>query len=268
VLQKLSASISRWALSAYFYLIVFYLIFPVLIIFPISLSNNTFLRFPPSNFGIRWYQTFVNDPAWMEATILSFSVAISVSILATVIGTMAVLALERRKLRFSNLLSYFMSSPLLIPHIFIALGVLIFTISLGVENSIFALIGAHTAIAIPYVVLIVGASHRQLDLTLERAARVLGAGPIRAFFAAAFPSLLPSVVAAAVFAFFVSFDELVIAQFLMNGRETLPMRIWADLRLELRPTIAAVSSLLIILTTVAMLLAELLRRRTASLTST
>ena len=259
--------LSKFALPTYFYLVVCYLIFPILIILPISFSNNSFLRFPPSNFGLRWYQTYFSDPAWIEATILSFSVAIVVSILATLVGTLAVLSLQRNKFRLGSLISYSMSSPLLVPHIILALGILIFSITIGLDGSVLVLIGAHTTMAIPYVVLIVGASHRQLDPTLERAARVLGAGPVRAFFSAAFPSLLPAVVAAAVFAFFVSFDELIISQFVLSGRETLPMKIWADLRLQLRPTIAAVSTLLIIFTTAAMFIAELLRRRTASLSS-
>ena len=129
------------------------------------------------------------------------------------------------------------------------------------------LAGAHATIAIPFVVLIVGAAHRQLDPTFEKAARVLGAGPVRAFFSAAFPSLLPGIIAAFVFSFFVSFDELIISEFMMSEQETLPMRIWADLRLELRPTIAAVSSLLIVVTTLGMGLAEIFRRRSVSISN-
>lgn len=263
--KKNKRNLSKFLLSAYFFGIIIYMIFPILIILPISFSNNPFLRFPPSNFGVLWYETYFNDPIWVAATILSFKVAIFVSLIATVIGTLAVLALERRTIMFKNFVGYFITSPIIIPHIFIALGVFILAVRLGLEDNAITLIGAHSAIAIPFVVLIVGASHRQLDPTFERAARVLGAGPIRAFFSAAFPSMLPGIIAAAVFSFFVSFDELIIAQFLMSAQETLPMRIWADLRLELRPTIAAVSSLLIIITTLGMGAAEILRRRGAAL---
>lgn len=113
------------------------------------------------------------------------------------------------------------------------------------------------------MVLITSAAIRQIDPTIARAARVLGAGPLRAFRVATLPPLIPAIAAAAIFAFFVSFDELIIAQFLMKGSETLPMRIWADLRLDFNPTVAAVSTLLIVVTTLAMGVAETLRRRAA-----
>jgi putative spermidine/putrescine transport system permease protein len=99
----------------------------------------------------------------------------------------------------------------------------------------------------------------------ERAARVMGAGPTRSFFTATFPSLRSSVVAAAIFAFFISFDELIVALFLMGDKQTLPVRIWTDLRFELSPTIAPISTLMVVLTTVAMIVAEALRRRASRL---
>lgn len=252
---------ARGLLTVYFAAVVFYLVFPILIVLPISFSNNDFLRFPPTNFGLRWYEDYLTDPVWIDATILSFQVAAIVAVVATVTGTLAVLALERGRPRFGRSISGFITLPIVIPHIFIALGVFIFAVRFGWDDNMFLLAGVHSAIALPFVVLIVGASHRQLDPALEQAARVLGAGPVRAFFAAAFPSLLPAIVAGAVFAFFVSFDELIIAQFLMSRHETLPMRIWADLRLELRPTLAAVASILIVVTTLALAGAELFRRR-------
>lgn len=266
-MKKKSMKLSKLLPTGYFLVVILYLIFPLLIIIPISFSNNPFLRFPPTNLGVLWYETYFNDPVWVGATILSLKVAVIASTLATIIGTMAVLVLERQALRFKNVLTYFMTSPIIIPHIFIALGMFILAVRLGIDDNAITLAGAHATIAIPFVVLIVGAAHRQLDPTFEKAARVLGAGPVRAFFSAAFPSLLPGIVAALVFSFFVSFDELIISEFMMSEQETLPMRIWADLRLELRPTIAAVSSLLIVVTTLGMGLAELYRRKSINMSN-
>ncbi len=256
--------IRGWALSGYFWLMVLYLMFPIFIVIPISFSDSEFLEFPPETLGIRWYEAYFGNPVWVEATLLSLRVALFSSLLATLVGTMAVVFLERRAFRLKAVLVTTITAPIIIPHIFIALGVFIFAVRLGFDDSSLALVGAHATIALPFVVLIVGAAARQLDPTIERAARVLGAGPLRAFWAASFPSLLPAIVAAAVFSFFVSFDELIIADFLMSSRETLPMRIWADLRLEVSPTVAAVSSILIVATTVAMVAAEVLRRRSAN----
>ena len=197
----------------------------------------------------------------MRATALSFQVALLASALATILGTLAVLVLERQRLPGSAAVRVLVTAPMIVPHIFLAVGIFVFAVRLGAAGNALTLACAHAAIALPFVVLIVGAAVRQLDPTLERAARVLGAGPLLAFKVATLPGLLPSIVAASVFSFFVSFDELIIAEFLMSGRETLPMRIWADLKLQLNPTVAAVSTLLIAVTVVALGGAEWLRRR-------
>ncbi len=251
----------RWWPKAYFLLILAYLLFPLVIVVPLSFGDDSLMQFPPTSWGLRWYTTYFSDSVWIAATLLSLKVALMASALATVVGTLAVIALERQLIPGKVALQGLISSPMIVPHIFIALGVFILAIHVGIENSVLTLAGAHATIALPFVVLMVGAAMRQVDPTLERAARILGAKPFRAFFSATFPSLLPAIVAAAVFSFFVSFDELIIAEFLMSGRETLPMRIWADLKLDLNPTISAVSTLLIVVTVIGMGGAEILRRR-------
>jgi putative spermidine/putrescine transport system permease protein len=255
---------SRIWLSVYFWTIVAYLIFPIFIIIPISFGESQFLRFPPDRLSLVWYRTYLNDPAWIGATITSLKVALATSVLSTAIGVMAVVALDRSAGRARSALTYFITSPVIIPHIFIALGVFIFAIRLGFSDSQLTLVGGHATIALPFVVLIVGSAMRQIDPTMERAARVLGASPFRAFYVATLPGILPAITAAGVFTFFVSFDELIIAQFLLSSQETLPMRIWADLKLEISPTVAAVSSILVVVTTFAMGAAELLRRSAAA----
>ena len=166
-------TLSRALLSGYFWLLVAYLMFPIFIVIPISFSESQFLEFPPSELGLRWYHAYVEDPVWVAATFLSLRVALMASLLATLVGTMAVIVLERRAFRLKALLVTAITSPIIIPHIFIALGVFILAVRLGFDDSSLALVGAHATIALPFVVLIVGAAARQLDPTLERAARVL-----------------------------------------------------------------------------------------------
>tara|TARA_B110000008_G_scaffold212166_1_gene211141 strand:- start:459 stop:1292 length:834 start_codon:yes stop_codon:yes gene_type:complete len=255
---------STIVLKVYVVIIWAFLLFPLLIVVPISFSNNTFLSFPPSNFGLRWYEEFFSDSGWVEATLLSLELASISSVVATFVGTLAVLAMERNDFRLKAAAQYFVYAPIIVPTIFIALGVFIFALRFGLSDNVMFLAMAHATLAIPFVVLIVSAAHRQLEPTSEMAARVMGAGPVRAFFAASFPALLPSIVASLVFAFFISVDELIVAEFLLSGRETLPMRIWANLRLELRPTLAAASTILIVATVLGMTGAELLRRRSAA----
>lgn len=249
-------------LRIYFWVMVAYMIFPVLVVIPVSFSSSEFLRFPPQDVSARWYMAYFNDPVWIAATVTSFRVAVLSTVISTTAGTMAALAISRAPRRSQTPLTYAATVPILIPHIFIALGVFILALRLGLTDSETTLALAHAAVAMPFVVLITSAAIRQIDPTMERAARVLGAGPFRAFRVATLPPLIPAIAAAAIFAFFVSFDELIIAQFIMKGSETLPMRIWADLRLDISPVVAAVSGLLIVVTTLAMMIAELLRRRT------
>lgn len=250
-----------WLGTGYLTLVFVFLMFPLLVIVPLSFGADEFMRFPPSALSLRWYESYFGDPQWMRATALSFQVAALASTLATVTGTLAAFALERRQIPARGAVRVLITAPMIVPHIFLAVGVFVLAVRFGAEGSILTLACAHAAVALPFVVLMVGAALRQLDPTLESAARVLGAGPVRAFRTATLPGLLPAIVAAAVFSFFVSFDELIIAEFLMAGRETLPMRIWADLKLQLNPTVSAVSTLLIAATVVALGGAEWLRRR-------
>lgn len=248
-------------LTAYFWGVIAFLVFPIFIVIPVSLGDGRFLRFPPEAVSLRWYEAYLNDPLWMRATFVSLRVACASALIATLFGTLAVLGLERGKPRFREQITYFVTSPIIMPHIFIALGVFIVAIRIGLDDSEIMLAGAHATISVPFAVLIVGGALRHIDPTIEQAARILGAGPVRAFAAATLPSLVPAMAATFVFTFFISFDELIIAEFVLSSKETLPMRIWADLKLDISPTVAAVASILIVVTTLAMVGAEIMRRR-------
>lgn len=252
---------NNWLLAVFYIFVVVFLFFPILIVVPISFSNGRFMSFPPEELGLRWYREYFGDPVWMSATLRSLRVALGASLLSTIIGTLVVVGMGQKRDRLSSALTAIFTAPAIIPNVIIALGIFILAIRLGASDNEFTLIAAHAAIGLPFVVLVVGSAYRQIDPTLERAARIMGAGPLQAFFAATVPALAPAIVSAAIFAFFVSFDELIISLFLMSSAETLPMRIWNDLRFEINPTIAAISVLFVLITTLAMSVAELLRRR-------
>jgi putative spermidine/putrescine transport system permease protein len=250
-------------LTFYFWIVVAYLLLPILIIVPTSFSAQDFLQFPPTRLGLRWYAEYLSSAAWLEATFRSLRVACLATLLATLCGSLVAVALERGRLPERGLLSMLFAAPAIVPQIILALGLFIVAALLGVSGLELVLVLAPATLGLPFAVLIVSSALRQIDPTLERAARVLGAGPLRSFFAATFPSLLPAIVAAAIFAFFISFDELIVALFVMGDKQTLPVRIWTDLRFELSPTIAPISTLMVVATTVAMIVAEVLRHRTA-----
>ncbi|WP_299911765.1 ABC transporter permease [uncultured Paracoccus sp.] len=244
-----------------FGLTVLFLFFPVLIVVPMSFSGGETLSFPPESWSLRWYRDYLGDEVWQASTLRSLRIALAASILSTAAGTLAAIGLEKLRSPARGLLSGVIMAPAIIPNVIIALGVFILSVWLGITSSETNLVLAHAMLGLPFVLMIVGAALRQQDPQLERAARVFGAGPVRAFVTATLPPLTPAIVSALIFAFFISFDELIFALFVMGGKETLPVRIWSDLQHFINPTIAAVSTIFIVATTFALTLAELLRRR-------
>lgn len=248
------------AFSGYFVLLLVYLLLPLVIVIPVSFGEDQWLQFPPQSVSLRWYRSYFSDPGFVTATVTSFWIACVVSLLATVIGTVTALGLSRARFRGKNILYGLIIAPLIIPIIIFALALFILFNQLRMTGSVVGLILAHVVLALPFPVLIVSAALQQFDATLERAGRILGATPVRVFRHITLPYLMPAALASAIFSFFISFDELVIALFITGRWDTLPKRIWSDLRLEIDPTIAAVASILIAITLVGITGGELLRR--------
>lgn len=251
----------RKVLSVYFVLLVGFLILPLLFLVPISLTSSQFLEFPPRSLSLRWYAAFFADPTWLSAAILSFRVGIGATIISLVVGTLASIALVRGDFPGKSVLTAIFIAPLILPTVVLALALYIVFLRWRLVDNVFALTLAHAIVAMPYVVMIVSASLRRFDTTIERAARVLGAGPVKAFMLVTLPYLVPSMFAAGILAFFASFDELIITLFISGGAQTLPVRIWNDLGLQLDPTVPAVAVMLTALSVLGMGIGELIRRR-------
>jgi putative spermidine/putrescine transport system permease protein len=249
-------------------LVLLYLVFPILVVIPLSFSAGTYLSFPPPGFSLRWYANFLGRKDWLDAASLSLWVGTAVMLLATALGAPAALALVRSDLYGKSFLTGFIISPLIAPVIIVAIGIYFFYAQLGLVGNPFALVIAHTALAVPFVVINVSATLQGFDEHLEQAAMNLGATPWRTFWQVTFPIIRPGVLAGALFAFISSFDELVVALFVSGtSAVTLPRKMWESIRFEIDPTIAAVSTMLIVLTGALFLSAELLRRRSERLRS-
>lgn len=247
-------------------LVLFYLVFPVFVVIPVSFSSAQYLSFPPPGFSLQWYEKYFDRRDWIDATFLSLRVGITTAVLATVLGTLASLALVRGRFRGKNVINAFLVSPLIIPVIIVAIGVYFFYARLQIVGSPFGLALAHTALAIPFVVINVSATLYGFDERLEYAAMNLGANRWQTFRHVTFPIIKPGIFAGALFAFITSFDELIVALFVSGtGAVTLPRKMWDGLRQEIDPTIAAVSTLLIIVSVLILLSAELLRQRSERL---
>jgi ABC-type spermidine/putrescine transport system permease subunit II len=251
-----------WMLPLYVGAVLLFLVLPVCLVIPMSVSETSYLKFPPTGFTLKWFAAFFASSAWIEATLRSVIIGAWVSLVATTLGTMTAFAL-RRSTRWDRLLGGAVLAPQVVPVIIVALGIMLVFNRLHLYGSTVGIVLAHGMLALPFVVVNVASGLRQRGETLALAARVMGAGPFKAFWYVTLPSLRASIVTSAIFAFFVSFDELVVALFIMGRNETLPMRIWANVRDDLTPVVAAVATLLIVVTVVAVLLSEWLLARPA-----
>lgn len=252
---------TRSILGTYFTALVLFLILPLLFLVPISLTDSQFLEFPPQTLSIRWYRAFFEDPTWVASALLSFRVGLGAMAISLVVGTLAAIALVRAEFLGKTVLTAIFIAPLILPTVILALALYIVFLRYRLVDNIWALTLAHAVIAIPYVVMLISASLRRFDITIERAAQVLGAGPIRAFLLVTLPYLVPSMFAAGILAFFASFDELIVTLFVSGGAQTLPVRIWNDLALKIDPTVPAVAVMLTAVSIVGMAIGELVRRR-------
>jgi len=250
-------------------LILLFLIAPLFIVIPISFSPTQFLEFPPRTLSLQWYRNYFSSVEWVTGTINSLQVAVMTSLLSTALGITAALALTRHRFKGGNLIHSFLISPMITPVIIVAIAIYFFMSRLHLVGSVYALALAHTVLAIPVVVVTVSAALQGFDRTLERAALSLGANPFQTFFKVTFPIIRPGVISGALFAFITSFDEVVIAIFVATYRSlTLPKHMWAALRQEIDPTIAAVSTLLVTVTIFLLLTIAFLQRRAARLVGT
>lgn len=246
-----------WLVSG---LVLAYLVLPSLIVMGMSFSGSRFLEFPPQTLSMRWYAAYWSDSAWLEATARSLKVGVLVTLLAVTIGTLASLALAGR-VPGRGVLRALIISPLIVPSIVLALGIYSVYASWRLTGTMVGLVAAHTVLALPFVVLNVTAVLYKLDINLERAARISGAGPVRAFWFVVLPLIWPGIASGSIFAFLTSFDEIVIAMFVSGSSPTLPKVMFDGIQFELNPVVAAVSTQLILVSSAALLSATWLRRR-------
>lgn len=250
-----------WVMTA---LVACFLILPIVIIIPMAFSSSSYLQFPPPGFSLQWFEAFFTSPRWMRALGTSLTVAFWTVLLATTIGTLAAFALKRFRGPINMVATGYLASPLMVPLIAFALGLYLLYANVGLNGSIAGLVLAHTVLALPYVIINVSAPLANLPPANERAARSLGAHPLRAFAGVTLPAIYPGVLAGALFAFLTSFDEVIVAVFVSGVRvNTLPVLMWESVRTDLDPTIAAVAVLLTALTIVSLALAQLVTRISA-----
>lgn len=246
--------------------VLVFLMGPILVIVPLSFSQGSFFHYPLPGISLRWYADFFGSGQWLQTVWNSMIVGVSATLLATVLGTLAAFGFWRTQFAGRALLYALLLSPMVVPVIIAGVGMYFAFARMGLANSLLGLTLAHAALGVPFVLVTVSAALAGFDPNLLRAAASLGAPPLKAFFRIALPNLSAGIISGALFAFAISFDEVVVAMLLTGPEQrTLPRQMFAGINDNISLTITAAATLLIGLAMVLLLTLEGLRRRSARL---
>lgn len=242
-------------------LVMVFLVAPTLIVVPMSFSDSQYLTFPPPEWSLRWYRHYLESPEWLSATATSLQAGFLTMLVATPLGTLAAYGLYVSGIRFANLVFILLVTPIMVPLILVAIGVFYVYVQVNLVNTLIGLVLAHSILAIPLVLIIVSSALKSYDMNQERVARSLGATRAYAFAVITLPQIRFSVVSAALIAFLTSFDEVIIAMFVSGGdNSTLTRNMFNALRDQIDPTIAAISTIMIVVSSTLLALAQVFGR--------
>jgi len=243
-------------------LVLAYLVLPALLIVPMSFSGSRYLEFPPRSWSLQWYQAYFGSPEWQDATIVSLEAAALTTLVSVPLGLSACYALRLTTSWVGRAVGVALSLPMIVPVIFIGIGLFFVYARLGINNTLLGIVLGHTLLALPFVVITVEAGLKSFDMNQEMAARSLGASRARAFFDVVLPQIKLVIISAALFAFITSLDEVVVALFVSGGENaTLPRLMFSALRDEIDPTIAAISSLLTVISVGVLIVVQVMQAR-------
>ena len=250
-------------------LIFFFLIFPLVVVIPLSFNTVPFFTFTkemlaldPAGYSLKWYEDFFTNLNWQGAVQNSVIIAFFATLLSTTLGTLAALGLSRPTMPAKTLVMSILISPMIVPLIISAAGMFFFYSRVGLQGTHIGVILAHAALGTPFVVITVTATLVGFDNSLIRAAASLGASPTTTFFKVIVPLILPGVISGALFAFITSFDEVVVVLFVGSFKQrTIPWQMFSGIREQISPTILAVATILVIVSIALLVTVELLRRR-------
>ena len=241
-----------------------FLYLPIAILI-INSFNDSRLVTVWSGASLRWYRELVNDAAMLDAAWVSFRVAFLSATAATVLGTLAALALTRAgRFRGRLLFSSMIYAPLVMPEVITGLSLLLLFVAVEIERGFWTIVIAHTTLTLCFVAVIVQSRLVAFDMSLEEAAMDLGCPPLRTFLTVTLPLIWPAIASGWMLAFALSLDDLVIASFVTGpGATTLPIRIYSEVRLGVKPEINAVCTIMIAVVAAGLIIASLLTKRAA-----
>ena len=256
-------------------LVFFFLIAPLFVILPLSFNAEQYIHFSakmlaldPEGFSLRWYEDMIygTKNPWGLATKNSLIIAFFATIGSTVLGTVAALGLSSRYMPYKAAFMALLISPMIVPLIISGTAIFFFMAKVGLAATHTGIVLSHIILGTPFVVITVTATLTGFDHSVTRAAASLGSNPVNTFMKITLPLIMPGVISGALFAFVTSFDEVVVVLFLAGlENTTIPIQMWVGLREQLSPTIMAVATCLIVMSTLILVTAELLRRRSERL---
>jgi putative spermidine/putrescine transport system permease protein len=263
---------ARWPEKVWYFVqrllcygVLAYLVLPIAALVPLSFSADSFLVYPIEHWSLHWYRTLFASDAWWRAIRNSFIVAPGATVVATVLGTLCALGLDRASFPGKRVLTAVILSPLVAPLVVVAVGMYLFYMKLHLAGTFAGLIIAHSLLGAPFVVTTVGAVLKGFNGTLVNASLSLGAGRVETFWRITLPLILPGVLAGALFAFATSFDEVVVTLFLAGpDQATIPRQMFSGIRDSITPTIVALATILVLFSTLLLMAVERLRARGAS----
>ena len=257
------------------FLVFFFLIAPLFVILPLSFNAEQYIHFSakmlaldPEGFSLRWYEDMIygTKNPWGLATKNSLIIAFFATIGSTILGTVAALGLSSRHMPYKAAFMALLISPMIVPLIISGTAIFFFMAKVGLAATHTGIVLSHIILGTPFVVITVTATLSGFDHSVTRAAASLGSNPVNTFMKITLPLIMPGVISGALFAFVTSFDEVVVVLFLAGlENTTIPIQMWVGLREQLSPTIMAVATCLIIMSTLILVSAELLRRRSERL---
>jgi putative spermidine/putrescine transport system permease protein len=229
-------------------MVIVAMMIPLVVVLILSLNPGNELVFPPKGISLRWYLNIFRHPVFLSSFQFSMVLGVFSTLISLVIGLSGALVLTRRKFRGAELISSLLMSPLVVPQVVIGMSFLTLFSMMHVYQSVPSLFTLHIILTLPYTLRVFVANLTRCPVSCEEAAMVLGAGKYRAFVETTLPMIKPGIVAASIFSFVTSFDNITASQFLIWDRTTLPIEIYAYITKENDPTVAAVSGILILLT--------------------
>jgi spermidine/putrescine transport system permease protein len=248
-------------LNVWFAILLVFLYTPLALLLVFSFNDNNLPVFPLRGFTTQAYQDFAANPELRASVVTSAKIAAVASLLAVVLGVLASIVLVRRRVVGRGAASALLLSPLVVPYIALAIGLLVFFNEVSLPLGFPTLVMGHVVLSIPYTILILVPRLERLDIRLEEAARDLGAGALQTFRLITLPLLLPALVSAYIVAFVLSFDEIVVASFVNGDTTTFPLYLFSQLRFPtLLPQVIAVACIVMALSVILLIGAEIGRR--------